>query len=71
MENTKIDFDFHRLKNTIQKSEDIYNKKLNEYEKKVEELFRKNNFKEALELSVKMLQELDHEKIEDDYIVYK
>lgn len=69
MASTKIDFDFHRLRHTIMKSEEVYNKKVQEYEKKVEELFKKKQYKEALELSVNILQQLDQEKVEDEYIV--
>ena len=56
-------------KNTISKSEEIYEKKIQEYEKQVEDLFRKKLFKEALELSVYILQQLDRERVEDDVIV--
>jgi cupin superfamily acireductone dioxygenase involved in methionine salvage len=71
MANTKINFDFNKLRQTISKSEDAYAKKIAEYEKKVEELFRKKNFKAALELSVSILQQLDQEKVEDEIIVRK
>lgn len=69
MANNKIDFNFVKLKNTISKSEEIYERKIQEYEKQVEDLFRKKLFKEALELSVHILQQLDRERIEDDVIV--
>jgi len=69
MANTTIDFDFHKLRHTIMKSEDAYAKKIIDYERKVEELFRKKNFKAALELSVNILQQLDREKVEDEIIV--
>ena len=71
MSNLKIDFNFVKLKNTISKSEEIYEKKIQEYEKQVEDLFRKKLFKEALELSVHILQQLDRERVEDDNIVNK
>lgn len=71
MSNLKIDFNFVKLKNTISKSEEIYEKKIQEYEKQVEDLFRKKLFKEALELSVHILQQLDRERVEDDIIVKK
>jgi hypothetical protein len=71
MSNLKIDFNFIKLKNTISKSEEIYEKKIQEYEKQVEDLFRKKLFKEALELSVHILQQLDQERVEDDIIVNK
>lgn len=69
MANNKIDFNFVKLKNTISKSEEIYERKIQEYEKQVEDLFRKKLFKEALELSVHILQQLDRERVEDDVIV--
>ena len=69
MSNLKIDFNFVKLKNTISKSEEIYEKKIQLYEKQVEDLFRKKLFKEALELSVHILQQLDRERVEDDIIV--
>ena len=69
MANLKIDFNFVKLKNTISKSEEIYERKIQEYEKQIENLFRKKLFKEALELSVHILQQLDRERVEDDIIV--
>jgi hypothetical protein len=66
---TKISFDFNKLRQTISKSEDAYAKQIVDYEKKVEELFKKKNFKSALELSVVILQQLDQEKVEDEMIV--
>lgn len=66
---TKISFDFNKLRQTISKSEDAYAKQIVDYEKKVEELFKKKNFKAALELSVSILQQLDQEKVEDEMIV--
>lgn len=69
MANTKISFDFNKLRQTISKSEDAYAKQIVDYEKKVEELFRKKNFKSALELSVSFLKQLDQEKVEDEMIV--
>lgn len=67
--NLKVDFNFLKLKHTISKSEEIYEKKIQEYERQVEDLFRKKLFKEALELSVHILQQLDRERVEDDVIV--
>jgi len=69
MANSKIDFDFHKLRHTIMKSEDAYAQKIIEYERKIEDLFRKKNFKGALELSVNILQQLDKEKVEDEILV--
>jgi len=66
---SKIEFDFHRLKHTIMKSEDAYAQKIIDYEKKIEDLFKKKNFKNALELSVNILQQLDQERVEDEEIV--
>ncbi len=71
MSNTKISFDFNKLRQTISKSEDAYAKEIVDYEKKVEILFKKKNFKAALELSVSILQQLDQEKVEDEMIVKK
>ncbi len=69
MANTKIDFNFHKLKHTIMKSEDAYAHKIMEYERKIDDLFRRKNFKGALELSVNILQQLDRDKVEDEILV--
>lgn len=71
MANSKINFDFNKLRQTISKSEDAYAKQIVEYEKRVEDFFKKKNFKAALELSVNILQQLDQEKVEDEIIVNK
>lgn len=65
-----MSIDYEKLKKEMMKGNGKYSLKIDEYENKIISLYKDKKYKEALDLSKNMLEQMTLDKIEDDELVY-